>query len=312
MKQKQVFSRTRLSKGRRAIAYILVAAVLVVAAAAYVATRMMSGGEETVAALATETHFHGLAVDAKDPSRLYLATHHGLFVVDPAGRAQLVSDSRDDFMGFTPHPGDPAILYASGHPAGGGNTGFTVSDDGGQSWRKLAEGAGGPVDFHQMDVSKADPKVIYGVYGDIQKSTDGGQSWTVVAAIPQGLIDLAAGSRPEMLYAATQQGLLRSTDDGKSWKPVYQSRQPVTMVEVTREGAIYAFVTGTGLVQADEQSLNWKVLGGGFGGQYVLHFAVAASNSRRLYAITIDPADRSQSLFTSADGGESWTTLATP
>src|SRR3546814_5804623 len=65
-------------------------------------------------------------------------------------------------MGFTPHPADPEVLYASGHPAGGGNLGFIVSRDGGQSWAKLSDGAGGPDDFHQMDISKADPQVIYG------------------------------------------------------------------------------------------------------------------------------------------------------
>jgi photosystem II stability/assembly factor-like uncharacterized protein len=162
-----------------------------------------------------------------------------------------------------------------------------------------------------MDVSKADPKVIYGVYGDIQRSTDGGQSWTPIGPAPEGLIDLAAGSLPDTLYAATQQGLLRSTDRGKGWKPAYTSPQPATMVDVTSDGEIYAFVVGTGLVHAEEKDLTWKVAGGGFGGQYVLHFAVAPADSHRLYAVTVNATDRSQSLLTSADGGESWTTLGT-
>jgi len=309
MKQKQVSSRTQPAKGRRTVVYVLIAAVLVVAAAAYLTTRMMPGGEEAVAALATETHFHGIAVDAEDPSRLYLATHHGLYIVDAAGKASQISETSDDFMGFTPHPADPAILYASGHPAGGGNMGFIASEDGGRSWRKLADGAGGPVDFHQMDVSKADPKVIYGVYGDIQKSTDGGQSWTPIGSAPEGLIDLAAGNRLDTLYAATEQGLLRTTDDGKNWKLAYGSPQPVTMVEVTDDSQIYAFVVGTGLVHAEEQSLNWKTAGGGFHDQYVIHFAVAPADNRRLYAVAFNPADRLQSVLTSADGGENWVTL---
>jgi hypothetical protein len=92
MKQNQATSRTQPAKGRRAVVYVLIAAVLVVAAAAYLTTRMMpGGGKEAVTALATETHFHGIAVDAKDPSRLYLATHHGLFVVDAEGKASQIS-----------------------------------------------------------------------------------------------------------------------------------------------------------------------------------------------------------------------------
>src|SRR3546814_2377830 len=67
--------------------------------------------------------FHGIAVDPCNPDRLYLATHHGFFAVGPDGVAQQVSETEDDFMGFTPHPSDPNVLYASGHPAGGGNLG---------------------------------------------------------------------------------------------------------------------------------------------------------------------------------------------
>ena len=37
-----------------------------------------------------------------------------------------------DYMGFIPHPTDPSLLFASGHPAGGGNLGFIVSNDGGK------------------------------------------------------------------------------------------------------------------------------------------------------------------------------------
>jgi photosystem II stability/assembly factor-like uncharacterized protein len=297
-------------KQNQIVRYAVLGAVALSLAGGLFAIRSFATEAKTVASLTTETHFHGISVDANDPSRLYLATHHGLFVVDATGKARLLSQTRDDFMGFTPHPADPSVLYASGHPSGGGNLGFTASDDGGRSWRKLSDGAGGPVDFHQLDVSKADPDVIYGVYGDIQKSRDGGQSWIQIGPAPEGLIDLAAGHLPDTLYAATEQGLLRTTDDGKSWKPAYVSSQPATMVEVTSGGEIYAFVVGTGLVQAEEQGLNWRGTGDGFGGQYVIHFAVAPTDDRRLYAVTFNPVDRTQSLLASADGGESWSALS--
>jgi hypothetical protein len=119
--------------------------------------------------LRQQTHFHGLAVDPTDRSRLYLATHHGFFLLGADGMATRVSQVQD-FMGFTPHPGDSRILYASGHPAAGGNLGFIASTDGGATWTQLSPGANGPVDFHQMDVSPADPNVIYGAYGNIQVS----------------------------------------------------------------------------------------------------------------------------------------------
>ncbi len=282
-----------------------------VVAAAFAATLAIHGSaaEEatTVATLAKQTHFHGIAADPRNASRIYLATHHGLFRVSPDGSAVLVSNTRDDFMGFTPHPSDPATLYASGHPATGGNLGFLASKDGGKSWTKLSNGIGGPVDFHQMDVSKADPMVIYGVYRDLQRSNDGGRTWQRIGPPPEDLIALAASSlSPDTLYAATQRGLLRSTDGGKSWDIAHIIRRPATMVYVTPGGEIYAFMVGTGLLQASEKDLQWRTLSSGWGNAYVLHLAAGPQNGRSLYAVTFDPASKSQAVRASADGGRSW------
>jgi len=48
------------------------------------------------------THIHGLAVDRQDPSKLLIATHHGLFVAESNARAERISEVQD-FMGFNPH-----------------------------------------------------------------------------------------------------------------------------------------------------------------------------------------------------------------
>lgn len=295
---------------RNTLRHVAIGAAAVAVCVGLVASRPLSAAETTVAALARETHFHGLAVDPRDPARLYLATHHGLYAVDAAGVARQVSESKDDFMGFTPHPSDPAILFASGHPASGGNLGFMVSKDSGRSWTKLSDGVGGPVDFHQMDVSKADPNVLYGVYGDLQTSKDGGRNWTHVARAPEGLIDLAASARhQDTLYAATRQGLLKSTDGGRSWQPAHLLRRPATMVEVTHGADVYAFVIGTGLIRASGEDLGWQVVSNGFGANYILHLAAAPTNARRLYVATVDPATHAQAILASPDGGAHWVKL---
>ena len=266
-----------------------------------------SQANTTVAALAKRTHFHGIAVDSADPARIYLATHHGLFVTGADGKAQQISDVRD-YMGFTTHPTDATVLFASGHPAGGGNLGFIVSKDGGRSWTKLSDGIGGAVDFHQMDASKADPSVIYGVYDSLQRSADGGQTWERIGPAPNGIISLAASSvDANTLYAGTQSGLQRSTDGGRSWKPL--SDKPTTMVQVTRDGAVYAFMIGTGLVRAAEKNIAWKVLGQGFGDEYLLHFAADPRDPQKLYAVTFHSRTRAQGVIASRDGGENWIKL---
>lgn len=256
----------------------------------------------SVTELAAKTHFHGIAVDSEDPSRLYLATHHGFFVVASDGKATRISDNQNDYMGFTPHPTDSNIFFASGHPAGGGNTGFIVSEDGGRSWRQLSEGARGPVDFHQMDVSRSDPRIIYGVYGGLQVSRDGGRTWTIRADAPPQLFDLSVSSTdPNRLYAATRGGLLVSKNGGESWQPAHYNLSPATMVQTAADGNVYAFIVGLGLLRSPGGALRWTFVSKAFSDRYLLHLAVDPSNSDLLYVVT----DKGE-LLKSSDGGGAW------
>lgn len=288
----------------------LLIALVVAAVGGLLADRSLSAAETRVSALAEETHFHGIAVDPADPSRIYLATHHGFYAIARDGSASRISATRDDFMGFVPHPLDPSLLYASGHPKSGGNLGIIASRDGGKSWTKLADGVGGPVDFHQMDVSKADPKVIYGVHRGLQVSKDGGRTWASAGSAPEGVIDLAASAKDiDTVYAATRNRLLKSVDGGRSWVAAHVIRRPATMVHVEPNGNVYAFLIGHGLVRAAEPNLNWRNLTDGFGEAYVLHMAVDPTDDRMLYLVTFDPQTRRQAILESRDGGEVWTTL---
>jgi photosystem II stability/assembly factor-like uncharacterized protein len=256
----------------------------------------------TIEDLPQFTHIHGLAVDAADPSRLLVATHHGFFVAAPDGTIEQVSEHAHDFMGFTPHPSDPSALYASGHPQGGGNLGFLASEDGGRTWQQLSEGANGPVDFHQMDVSKADPDVIYGVYRGLQVSRDGGHNWEIVGPAPEGLIDLAASARDsDTIYAATETGLQISMDGGQSWLPTRLVGAPVALIEVDTDARMFAFVLGSGLMRSTEGWPTWETLSEDFGDRILLHLATDPSNPDRLYAAT-----HHSEVLESDDGGQTW------
>jgi photosystem II stability/assembly factor-like uncharacterized protein len=279
-------------------------------AAAVLAAGAAAAEPVAVGELAARTHFHGLAVDRADSGRLYLATHHGLFVVGPDGMAELVSDVQD-FMGFSPHPEDSGRLYASGHPAGGGNLGVVRSEDGGRSWRMLSPGVGGPVDFHQMDVSPADPETLYGAFaGRLQVSRDGGAMWRTVGPAPEGLIDLAASAEgPDVLIAATRGGLLESRDGGRSWAEAHPFRGPATMVQTGPAGEVYAFLVGGGLVRRDAGGTGWRTLSRALDPRIVLHLAADPDDPARLYVVAHDPPTERQSLLASADGGATWSPL---
>lgn len=288
----------------------VLAGIAALAAAGLPASQALSAGETTVTSLAGKTHFHGIAVVPGGPSQIYLATHHGLFRVTLDGKARRVSETRDDFMGFTPHPTDPSVLYASGHPKGGGNLGFIVSSNGGRSWKQISRGFHGPVDFHQMDVSRVDPKVIYGVYGGLQVSRDGGRSWRLAGPAPKGLIDLAASAKHvNTVYAATREGLFKTANGGRSWHVAYTLRRPVTMVHTTSRGDVYAFVVGTGLIRAREPGLNWRTIGGSLGNDYIHHLAVDPANDGNLFAVAFSPQTRRNAVLASTDGGRSWLAL---
>jgi photosystem II stability/assembly factor-like uncharacterized protein len=248
-----------------------------------------------------QTHYHGIAVDPADPSRLYLATHHGFYLVYPDGTAERISPVQD-FMGFTPHPTDPSILYASGHPSGGGNLGFLLSADGGTNWTQVSAGLNGPVDFHQMDVSPADPQVIYGSYGGIQVSRDGGKTWQMAGPAPEGLISLAASSQDaNRIYAATKTGLLVSDDAGATWRKAAHEGQIVTMVTTGPEGVLYAYVVGRGLMMAKEGDPNvWSTIGEA-ASPVLLHLAIDGREPQRMFAIA-----HKAGVLASEDGGKSW------
>ena len=63
-----------------------------------------------------------------------------------------------------PIPVMPAGCWQAGTRPGRQSGGVIASTDGGVTWSSLAEGASGPVDFHAMAISRADPKVIYGSF----------------------------------------------------------------------------------------------------------------------------------------------------
>lgn len=274
---------------------------------------IVSLGLQLTSAVAGETvplsnvaHIHGIGFDPLDPTKIMLATHFGIYRAEPGGMATLISAERNDFMGFTPRPTDPATLFASGHPAQGGNMGVIVSHDDGATWSQLAAGQNGPVDFHAMTVSRADPQVIYGLFNGIQVSGDSGLSWSIAGPGPGDVIDLAASSvRPETLFAGTAHGLWISTDRGATWTLRGPENAAVAMVEVAPGGELYAFFVGGGLFKANSDGADWTMLSDTFGSEVVLHMAVDPGNAEHLVAVT-----ETSALLESVDGGKSWKGLA--
>lgn len=264
---------------------------------------------ETLRDVAQHTHIHGVSFNRGGGSAAFiLATHHGIYAVESDGSAKRISVPQD-FMGFTADPSDPLRYLGSGHPAEGGNSGVVETRDGGVTWKKIADGVDGPVDFHALSISQADPAYAYGAFGGLQVTTDSGKSWKVSGNLPEKAISLAASSTErETLYAATGNGLQKSGDGGQTWQPVAFAGEVVSSVLTVPGGSLYAFVVGKGLMASTEAaSGNWSPLYNGFGEAVPLHMAAHPKEAGRLVVAT-----QSSQLFESSDAGKSWVEIAGP
>lgn len=255
------------------------------------------------------THGHGLSVDVSNPSKLYVATHHGLFVLINDTELYRVGRSSDDYMGFSTHPYDSDIIYTSGHPAGGGNLGVQTSNDGGLTWRKISNGVGGPVDFHAMAVSPANPDLMFGWYqGRVQRSIDGGRNWEIVSTTDFPILSLVADPKNEnILFATSPYGLFVSDDKGAQWKTVEEfggdspSFVSALAIDPKNPQNILTFSGKLGLTKSNDGGVSWESIGEGFNSETLLYIAFDRQNPDTVYGLT-----EKNIVFKSNDGGDSW------
>jgi len=254
-------------------------------------------------------HIHGLVPGPLFPGPILLATHKGLFRALPDGTVTRVSQDTSDFMSLAAAPNARKTLFASGHPVAGGTLGVLKSTDGGVSWMQIATGAAKDADFHILSPSPKNPDVIYGASKGLHVSRDGGVTWALIGPLPEKVFSLTASSQKvDRLFAGTMTGLRRSDDGGKTWQPGAPQVTPVTAVQTTKDGRLYAFLYGAGFMVAQETPagtpLRWKVLSNAFQDRALLKLAVDPRDVLRITAL----AGTGQ-VMTSGDGGRSWTTF---
>lgn len=185
-------------------------------------------------------HVHGLAVNS-ETGQLLLATHDGLFDVTKEPDAKI--GATNDLMGFTTDQ-DRGVFYASGHPGEGSDMpnplGLIRSTDGGKTWEQLSRQ--GVSDFHTLALTKSG---IVAFDGTLRASRDG-KSWQTVTAgfVPAVL---AGNPASDTVLATTQEGIQRSTDGGTTWSlattaPVIQFAAfagPAEAVGVEPDGSVH-------------------------------------------------------------------------
>lgn len=217
-------------------------------------------------------------------------------------------------------PHDPDTLYRVEIDASSSKPVVAVSRDGGTTFREgallpdLANGAR-PVLVHP---DRGELLAFTSTRG-LLASTDGGQSWHPRGQLPRGSLShgIRAPSSPETLYATPASGnrnqcAARSDDDGAHWRLLpYPPRLPAAHaycygVAIDPQDALHVWVSARVLLSNQYQ--NWLVESRNGGTTWakpvvVPDPGVIAAGGERLY--TGD--DGGLSLFTSADGGRTWT-----
>ncbi len=211
-------------------------------------------------------HVHAVS---RDPGsgKVNLATHIGLFVLQPGANWQKVGPEVD-LMGFAISA--PGTFYASGHPAAGVDlpspVGLMKSTDAGSTWTSLSRG--GESDFHALTVSS---KGVVGFDGALLATKDG-KTWAG-GALSGEPSSLAAAPDGSQVLATTKQGVMSSTDGGSTWVAL-ASAPPLFLTGWADSKTVVGVTTQGELAVSEDAGRSWKL------GAAKVTSAQAASASR--------------------------------
>ncbi len=248
---------------------------------------------------------NGISINPEKPSSFLVASFSGVFSISNDSRAQLVTLDPIGLTELVRHPEKPLTLFSSGYRSETEKLGIVRSDDGGKSWAPISKGSKGPVAFYAMAMSPSHPQVIYGAgaENELQFSSDGGRNWKIIGNTPDQVFDIAVSrDNPDKIYLATRAGLFESDTGGKEWNPAHIVRRPTTMVNVSDDGTLRAFIYGFGLVTATKEApLSWVKSSYKFADRALMDIAVSPINPSSIFGVSDTGV-----VFKSVDSGESW------
>lgn len=293
----------------------------------FAAAHWPSGGSELLTPVPSITHayagnhLHGVAY-VPEAEGVYLASHYGLFLLRD-GKLFQVGDSRDDLMGFSRHPEEPEVLFASGHPRTGGNIGVVVSRDGGVSWEQIFMGvAEEVVDFHAMVASPVAPERLYGVYGGRLYVGDvAADDWRLAAGdgidMGQGFCWgvpclAAAADDADRVFAATPEGIYVTENAGESWRRLTGETGAVAGIAAhpERPEVLMAHTEAYGVALSEDGGESWTPKNEGLvldPNDFIFDFAFDPEAPDRVFA-----ASAHGFVFETEDAGANWRVILTP
>jgi len=282
----------------------------------------------------THRRTHIIAEDPRNSDTIFAGTTLGLFKSPDGGKTwRHLSSEQVNWMVFDPT--EPRTLYLATEFAG-----ILKSTDSGETFRAMNEGFAN----HRLSEITSDGKRLYasstyeGLYGGVFVSSDGGLQWSLraneEALHGRNLHSLAASpSDPDVVFAASEDAILKSADGGKTWLPVTEphliaprtagSRANQTgpaihtsgrvhihalrAVQAEKEKLVLFAGTDAGLFRSSNSGTTWEqVKAAGLTGAAVLAIYAPPNRASWLAART------GSGLFVSEDSGRSWQEALVP
>jgi photosystem II stability/assembly factor-like uncharacterized protein len=226
-------------------------------------------------------------IDPHEPERIYVSGRQKVFRSDDAGLTWPISVTFEppDICSVSVQAFDASVLRAD-----------PVYTD------TLLAGMGGVCNYFEIFL------------GDIQRSTDGGLTWTTTLTPGQlisEVVDIAYDALTEtIVYAATWgSGMLRSTDGGQSWQPMGKgiaalNRVGSIAVEPSDPYRVFAW-SEAGLYVSENHGKSWAQADFPLAGFQVEQILCTHDDPSSLYLAVTD-GWLGPGLFRSTDGAQSW------
>lgn len=249
-----------------------------------------------------------LAIDPATPTTLYAGGDStGVAKSTDGGKTWQVIPAnivKERINAIAVDPGSPDTVYA-----GTGSEGVYRSTDGGASWTSMSAG---PMKDQRVRTLLTDPKhpgtIWAGISNNVLRSDDGGRSWRRTTSgfdymhFSAFVLDPTHADR---IFAGTSgDGVLVSSDGGRSWSGPgagFFAADITAVASDAGEPQTYWVATrANGVWRSSDAGATWGLKSEGLTDRQTRALLYAPS-SRTLYAGTGD------GLFTSRDGGASWT-----
>ena len=185
------------------------------------------------------------------------------------------------------------------------------STDGGATWVNTDPEAGGPRPYSfPFAFDARDPNTVYVSTKRLYKSTDLGQTWSVISpaafdAMPYYIDSFAvADTNPAVIYALSGTfGLWQSSDNGVTWIRLNDGAGKTTLT-IAPSSSSTIYVGGYGGLQiCANYGASCSNASGNLGSIYVRQIVFDPASPSRIFIAT------DEGVFTSTDGGSSWMRL---